>query len=248
MGWATRPLVTGPTGCSRYSNHETTPKFPPPPRSPQNRSRSSSALARTTSPAAVTTSAAIRLSAASPCLPMSQPSPPPSVRPAMPVVETTPPVVARPWSWVSRLNSPHVTPPWARTVRRPGIDVDALHEREVEHQPAFADGLPRDAVTAAADGKLQVVRARESNGVDDVGGPEAASDQGRTADEHAVVDATHLVVASVGGREDAAAQAGPKVLERCFLDHGSPRSVSRSTRGLRLPRRRRRPSTRRRPR
>ena len=27
-----------PTGCSRYANDVTIPKFPPPPRSPQNRS------------------------------------------------------------------------------------------------------------------------------------------------------------------------------------------------------------------
>jgi hypothetical protein len=113
-------------------------------------------------------------------------------------------------------------------VARPGIDVDALHQREVEHQPAFADGLPRYAVTAATDGELQVVRAGESNGVDDIGGPEAAGDQSRTAAEHAIVDATHLVVASIGVREDAATQAGPEILERCFLDHGFPPCSARN--------------------
>src|SRR5262249_58588352 len=50
----------------------------------------------------------------------------------------------------------------------PGIDVDALHEGEVEHQAAVADGLPRHAVTAAADGKLQVACARESHGTDHI--------------------------------------------------------------------------------
>src|SRR5262245_18363482 len=85
-----------------------------------------------------------------------------------------------------------------------GIDVDALHQREVEHQPTFADGLPRDAVTVATDAEIEAVRAGESNGVDDVGGPEAASDQGGTADERAVVDAASLVVADVGWREEGA--------------------------------------------
>src|SRR5262249_61592738 len=91
-----------------------------------------------------------------------------------------------------------------------------------EHTPARGRDLPRPAVTAAADGKLQVVCARESNGIDHIDGPEAARDQGRTADEHAVVDATRLVVASVRGRQDAATQAGSQVLQRWFLDHGFP--------------------------
>ena len=54
------------------------------------------ALALMILPSAVTISADARLSSARPCLLMSQPSPPPSVRPAMPVVDTTPPVVASP--------------------------------------------------------------------------------------------------------------------------------------------------------
>ena len=74
-------------------------------------------------------------------------------------------------------------------------------------------------MTAAADGKLHVVSARESNRIDHVGGPEAASDQGWTPDEHAVVDTTRLVVGSVGGRKETATQAGLKVLQRCLLDH-----------------------------
>ena len=75
----------------------------------------------TTCPSAVTSSTARRLSMASPCVPISHPSPPPSVSPPMPVVDTTPPVVARPWTCVSRLNSPHVTPPCARA-RRARVD------------------------------------------------------------------------------------------------------------------------------
>ena len=65
-------------------------------------------------------SAESRLSQLSPCLPISQPSPPPKVSPAMPVVETTPPVLARPKAWVSRLYSPQVRPASARAVRPTG--------------------------------------------------------------------------------------------------------------------------------
>ena len=96
------------------------PKFPPPPRSPQNSSGCSVALAVMISPLAVTTSTESRLSQAVPCLRASQPMPPPSVSPAMPVVATNPPVVASPNSCVSRSNSPQVTPGRARAVPASG--------------------------------------------------------------------------------------------------------------------------------
>ena len=84
------------SGCVSNSNDAATPKLPPPPRNAQNRSGSYSASTIRTWPSAVTTSTCVTLSIASPCLPISQPSPPPSVRPATPVVDTTPPVVACP--------------------------------------------------------------------------------------------------------------------------------------------------------
>ena len=55
-------MTSGPTGCSRSSSAVTTPKLPPPPRSAQNSSGCSSAMARTGSPSAVTSSTASRLS------------------------------------------------------------------------------------------------------------------------------------------------------------------------------------------
>src|SRR6266540_1658664 len=115
-GWAMRPPNTSWSGCSRYSNQVATPKLPPPPRSPQNRSGSVSPVTVSTSPAAVTNSTDSKLSTARPYMPFSHPSPPPSVSPAMPVVETIPPVVASPCKAVSRFSSPHVTPPCARTL------------------------------------------------------------------------------------------------------------------------------------
>ena len=58
--------------CSRVA----TPKFPPPPRSAQNRSGWCSASTRSSSPSAVTTSAASRSSMVSPCLRTRKPMPP----------------------------------------------------------------------------------------------------------------------------------------------------------------------------
>ena len=55
-----------------------------------------SSLAVTSSPSAVTRSTESRLSTVAPCLRMSQPMPPPSVRPAIPVWVTIPPTVASP--------------------------------------------------------------------------------------------------------------------------------------------------------
>src|SRR5438477_1868085 len=107
----------GPTGCSRNSKEVATPKFPPPPRNAQNRSLCSSALAVKHWLSAVTRSTDSTLSQAKPCLPVSQTSPPPSVRPPIPVLETVPPVVASPKACVSRSKSAHKRPPWACAVR-----------------------------------------------------------------------------------------------------------------------------------
>ena len=119
-------------------------------------------------PSASTRSTESRLSSASACFPISQPSPPPSVRPPMPVVETTPPVVARPCSCVSRLNWPHVEPPCARRFGL-RIDVNAGHRRQVDHQAAVDRRAPRDVVTAAANRDFELLLARQLDRVDDVG-------------------------------------------------------------------------------
>src|SRR5437773_1780482 len=112
-----------PTGCMRYVNDVTTPKFPPPPRIAQNRSGSSVALAFRIRPSAVTISASSRLSQASPCFRIRIPKPPPRVSPAIPVSETIPPVVARPCAWVARSRSRQVAPPSAVAIRPPADEL-----------------------------------------------------------------------------------------------------------------------------
>ena len=98
----------------------TTPKLPPPPRSPHSSSAFSCSFATTNWPSAVTTSAATRLSQVRPQRRTSQPIPPPRVNPAIPVVDTSPPVTASPNAWVSRSSSRHTTPGCARTRRAAG--------------------------------------------------------------------------------------------------------------------------------
>lgn len=62
----------------------------------------------------------------------------------------------------------------ARGSRDParGVDVDVLHEREVDHQAAVDGGPPANVVTAAADRDLEAVVAGETHGACDVGAPE----------------------------------------------------------------------------
>src|SRR5438046_8724305 len=86
------------------------PKFPPPPRRPQNKPAFVPALAVTISPSAVMTSQERTLSQVRPYLRTSHPPPPPRVRPAMPVFETTPVGTAKPCGWVSRSTSPSSAP------------------------------------------------------------------------------------------------------------------------------------------
>ena len=86
------------------------PKFPPPPRSPQNRSGFSVALARSCRPSAVTTLADKRLSIVMPYFRVNQPNPPPSVRPVIPVVELMPTGSARACCCVAASTSPNVQP------------------------------------------------------------------------------------------------------------------------------------------
>ena len=111
-------ITVGPTGWRANSKLVTTPKLPPPPRSAQNRSSFSVALAGTTRPSAVTTSADTRLSIARPYRLRSQPMPPLSVSPPTPVSEISPPGVARPNSWVAWSTAAHVAPP-STTARAP---------------------------------------------------------------------------------------------------------------------------------
>ena len=110
----------GPTSCRRYSNSVTTPKLPPPPRSAQNRSGCSVALARTQRPSASTTCADSRLSIVSPCTRVSQPQPPPSVRPPTPVWLIVPAGTARPCSCVAASSCPNDAPPPTRARRACG--------------------------------------------------------------------------------------------------------------------------------
>ena len=154
------------------------------------------------------------MSQASPKRRPSRPNPPPSVRPAAPVIEYVPAVVASPkaaHSWSSRPSRE----PASRYARRfRGIDAHALHLLQVDHQPAVAGGLARDAVPAGPHGRQEPVFAREVDGVAHVARAGAAGDQRGLPVEHAVPDATAGIVGGASLQEQVAAQARREILDR----------------------------------
>ena len=149
-----------------------------------------------------------------PCFRISQPMPPPSVRPAIPVWVTIPPTVASPKSCVSRSSSPQSTPASARAVLARGIDSDALHRREVDHQPAVAERVPADAVATGADRDQQIALAREAHRRDHIGHARAAGDAGRMAVNRAIPDPAGSVVAGAGRQQQLSAERSAELVER----------------------------------
>jgi len=139
-----------------YSSEVAIPKLPPPPRSAQNRSSCSEALAVTSLPSAVTTSSDRILSHVAPNAPISQPLPPPSERPAMPTSESVPPGTAKPNACVAWSMSPQVTPGSARTMPPSGTtrmpfmrDMSTTSPSSHSAVPAQAWPLPRTATGKA---------------------------------------------------------------------------------------------------
>ena len=79
------------------------------------------------------------------------------------------------------------------------VDVDSLHRREVDHQAVVDRGTSTDIVSATADGNLQIQRARELDGVRDVGGAMTSRDRGRPLVDEAVVHAARFVIPASAG-------------------------------------------------
>ena len=88
-----------------------------------------------------------------------------------------------------------------------GVDADAAHRRQVDHQAVVDDGGAGDVVPAAADGERQGVLGGEADGGRDVVGVGAARDRGRALVDHAVPHAARGLVLGVIGRDDLAGQA-----------------------------------------
>ena len=182
IGHIVGPAITvDPTGCVRNWNSVTMPKFPPPPRSAQNSSGCSSALACTCVPSASTTSAPMQAVDVRPKRRERWPMPPPSVSPPTPVVEMTPDgrraaVLAR-----RRVDvGPRAAAADAHGLGR-RVDDDVLHAAEVDDDRVVGDAEAAAVVAATADGDALVVCAGERERARDVLRARADDDQRRGA-------------------------------------------------------------------
>ena len=187
--WARRA-----TGCSRNSNSVTTPKLPPPPRSPQKSSGSVGLV--DTQPLAVGGDQLERrdVVAREPEL---------AGEPAHPAAERQPadagvghvargrrqPVLHR--GAIERAEQRAALDPGATALR---IDADAAHRGQVDHQAAVRDAQPEHAVPAAAHADLEVALAAVADRLDHVVRARTADDRPWPAVDHRVPHRSRLVV------------------------------------------------------
>src|SRR5581483_7743051 len=88
----------------------------------------------------------------------------------------------------------------------PRVDLDLLHERQIDHETVVADGVAGDVVPAAAHCDEQLLLASELHGLADIASGFAASDQRRFAIDHPVPDLARLVVAWISGKKDVSSE------------------------------------------
>ena len=191
----------------------TTPKLPPPPRSPHISSGSLCSSTWRTVPSAVTSSTPTRLSHDSPHLRRTQPRPPLRVRPAMPVSLTTPAGTTSPCACVAASRSFSVAPPPARTRRVVGIHGDGAQRGEIDDEPVSDGAEAGDVVPAAPDGERQPGVPRDAQRGPDVLGGGAARDRDGTEIDHAVPHAARLVVGRVAGSDKVSGHRRGELVE-----------------------------------
>ena len=83
---------------------------------------------------------------------------------------------------------------------RIGIDVDPVHEGEIEQHPSVDARQARDGMSSAADREQQALFAGELDRVDDVGGAGGLHHHGRAIAVHRVVDRTDGVIPRITRR------------------------------------------------
>ncbi len=107
---------------------------------------------------------------------------------------------------------------------RPGIDPDALHPREVEHDAAVDGRVAGRRVAAPANRQLRSGLPRMLHDRDHVDGSLHPGDRSRAAVEHAVPDAPRLVVRRIARPDELSVQTPRQDLEALpVLDRGHRR-------------------------
>jgi hypothetical protein len=143
--------------------------------------------------------------------------PPPSVKPATPVVPMTPPVVASLCSWASRLKLLPCHPAFDNCAPLGGVDVNAFHQRQIDHQPIVYGRASGDVVTAAAHGDFEPARASEAHRICNVRHSQAPGDQRRPLIDKAVVNFSHIVIRRGTGLDKLAEECLGKFCHRFHL-------------------------------
>ena len=98
-----------------------------------------------------------------------------------------------------------------------GIDADAAHRSEVDHDPSVGDREPGEAVAPAPDGDLETGPAREPHGRQDVGDAGAVSDQRWGAVDRAVPDPAIVIVGGALGADERPPERRLELAKRRFV-------------------------------
>ena len=103
-----------------------------------------------------------------------------------------------------------------------GVDAHIVHAAEVDDEAAVGRGMPKGAMTPAADGDLEVPLTTEPDRCGDIVDAGRPHHDGRSAIERRVPDPAGIVVARVVGGNDLAGEGGAKFVElgACRCDHG----------------------------
>jgi hypothetical protein len=99
-----------------------------------------------------------------------------------------------------------------------GVDPDALHRTEIDHDSSVAYRVPGVAVPAAPDRDEETVRPREADRPDDVGDTRATGDERRAAVDRCVPYPAMLVVGLVPGPDHFAAENGGERFGRAGVE------------------------------
>ena len=242
-GYRTGPASTrGPTWWRRNWKAVTTPKFPPPPRTPQNSSgwacpsTRSSRLDPEQSPVGGDHLHRQQVVAGQTVL-AHEPADPAAEGEAGDTGVGHDPTGGGQPEPLRRLVQ--LAPQQTRL--RPGAaagrdDPDVLHRRQVDDHPAVAARRAGHVVPAAADGQGQVPGAGALDPGPHVGGTGAPCDQGRALVDGGVPEASRLVVAGVLGAEQLAPEPSDfgetHHAQRTPLWTGSPASLPRGAGGV----------------
>ena len=103
------------------------------------------------------------------------------------------------------------------------VDENAPHPGQIDHDSVVAQRTPGDVVAAAPDGNQQVVRAREPDRMDDIGGSTAPDDHAWTLLDAGIPDPPRAIIVGVRWQDHPAgdADAARELLDESAVDRSA---------------------------